>query len=650
MVKRFMNIKAIGLIVAVVVVLAVIYFVAVRPEPIIDPIVEEPVKEEPVQKDPPVQEEIPAEIKEFTQSPFLDGRDLPPVAERLPLEPKIVNEIPAEHMNFEIGRFGGTLRTVRMSDTWDAVLWCTLEEPLVNSPGRLMEEFTPNVVQSFGANDANTEFTFTLRKGMRWSDGHPLTTEDVAFSWNYRLKNEQLTPTWPMWLRTGHSPGGSPATLEIVDDYTFKIIFDGPYGGFIPTLAVGGYHALIHPAHHMKQFHIDFADEAELAALVEEYGYEPGEWFNLYLFMEPSPWYSGRSSQMTTPTLGAFVMARHEEPRIFERNPFYFKVDPIGQQLPYIDRIVSTFVMDLEAASVKLLAGDVDFAYEWISLDKTALFKENEERGGFRLITGNVLHRTAADVFINLTYPDETWREIVRDIRFRQALNLAIDKEDLVEAVYLGFAKPSPMQGIEQDVERANQLLDEMGMVRGADGYRTTPDGEAFAMDFTFAAWMIQWPPTAELIAEYWREIGLRVNLRTVDNTLRDSMVAANEIQVTTAFSHGPVFAMWDDWGFNAWGRLWRQWFETDGELGEEPPAEVLEFYELVNSIRTEPPERISEIREELNRSMGEHLHYLIPVEDVIQVTFVNANMRNYPDVGLFLANAFSGEQWWLDE
>src|SRR5450756_2621177 len=144
------------------------------------------------------------------ESPFLQGKGLPAVADRMPKEPKLTNEMPADELNYKIGKYGGTLRTVRLEPIWDGTVWCVATEPLLNSPGRLGKEITPNVVKSYEVSADQKEFTFVLRDGMKWSDGQPLTTDDVAFAVNDVLMNKELTPIFPTWLCAAGKQGNTP--------------------------------------------------------------------------------------------------------------------------------------------------------------------------------------------------------------------------------------------------------------------------------------------------------------------------------------------------------------------------------------------------------------------------------------------------------
>jgi len=599
-----------------------------------------------------------AEGTVFTQSPFLDARvasgELPPVDERLPNSPKVWNSISEGIMPFEIGRFSeGPLRTIRMDPTWDATLWAAAYHgtTMINSPDRIGETFTPNVLYSFELSDDLMEFTFTLREGMRWSDGHPVTTEDVYFAWNYDINDSRIRPNPPTRFRAGGTAAGNMGTLTIIDRYTFRYNFDQPFGGFVAWSAFGNYMYFLLPGHYLRDFHIDLADEDTLRAKVEDAGFIfPEEWNTFWTYHRTESWHQGRTSQMVgnTPTLAPWQQTVNGDLRIFERNPFYFKVDPIGQQLPYIDVVHSMFVTDLAAAGIRMLAGEIDHAYEWIPLPQVPLFIENEAVGDFRVITTSLLHRTDADLFINQTYDDEAWRSVAQDVRFRRALSRALNREDIVEAVYLGFARVSDIQDPTYDFDYAMALLDEMGMEFGSDGFRTAPDGSPLIIDFIYGSNMAQFAPTAQIANDAWTALGLNINFRHAAPTLVDETVDANAAMIYVAFSHGPVIPMFDDWQLNRWGRLWNLYRETNGAQGEPFPQAVGEFYEKIFSIRTIHPNDIPSVRQELRRSMAENYWFIMPVEDVVQVTMAHNDLRNVPDAGFMITGSGAADAWFF--
>ncbi|NLA52481.1 MAG: ABC transporter substrate-binding protein, partial [Alcaligenaceae bacterium] len=456
------------------------------------------------------EQQIPTE---FSEAPMLAEKvkagELPAVEERLPKQPKVTNEMPPELLEYEIGRYGGVLRTVTHSVNWDADVFVICNEPLINTPGILGEEFTPNVLRDYEVSQDQKEFTFYLREGLKWSDGHPVTTEDIRFTYEDVLLNEELTPVFPNYLKSGNKADGTPMKLDIIDDYTFKISFDEPYGGFLVELAIQGwrgYTDLLKPKHYLQQFHPKYTPEEELKKLIEEHEYET--WVQLFGFKDITNWELTREEAIGFPVLYPWMLVSVQEGvYTFERNPYYFKVDPAGNQLPYIDKIVSTQVQDAEMAVMKQIAGEVDFARETMAMTKIPLYKENEKNGYTTYMAK--MHVTPTDIFLNLTYEDPVWRQVVRDVRFRQALNYAIDKEEIIDSIYYGFAEASQMIPSEYDPDKANQLLDEMGLdKRDAQGFRLGPDGKRFTINFEIQNVAPDIVPFTELIVEFWLNVG----------------------------------------------------------------------------------------------------------------------------------------------
>jgi len=209
-----------------------------------------------------------AEEMTYTQAPMLDALvesgELPPVEERLPDEPLVVKAGTVSYedyfTDYEIGQYGGTLRSVRLAGHGLGWVWCIFAERAIETVSGEGKDFYGNVFKDWDVSDDFTTYTFYMREGMKWSDGEDLTTEDVAWKFDMDNANSQLTSTWPTWLRTGNIASGTPCTLEVVDDYTFTLTFDGYYPGFILLVASNDVYNLLAPAHYLKDFHIDTAD------------------------------------------------------------------------------------------------------------------------------------------------------------------------------------------------------------------------------------------------------------------------------------------------------------------------------------------------------------------------------------------------------
>lgn len=611
----------------------------------------------------------------FNEAPMLAERvasgELPPVEERLPKNPLVLtqelNDIPSEDMVLEIGQYGGTMRLADPAAEGGAApeVWCFSNEAPLMTPGidTLGEwdkgKLVGNWLESWEANEDSTEFTFVIREGLRWSDGHPVTTEDVRFRFEDVMFNTDLTTRVPDWFRANYRAGGAPGSVEIIDEYEFTISFDEPYPLFPVFLANRWNNPghLMLPKHYLSQFHITYTSIEEMRPLLEEEGFEDDEWHRLYASKgtfsgqhgpaaidHPSlqPWiYTGQ------PVTGVFA---------FERNPYYYKVDAEGNQLPYIDRLEIHWITDLAMQTMKIIAGEVDFAVNRTNVTDFPLFKENEESGGY-LVEILYQHVTPTDVFLNLTYEDEVWREVVRDLRFRQALNYAIDRENIIEAVQLGFGSLPYRSAVpfEYSPDRANELLDEMGMdQRDSAGWRLGPDGRRFEIPFEIAIWTVGSDRVTEMVVDYWQAVGIYTTMRVIDMSLASTRREANDIRAQN---------FWMDWGvawelnpiafhsslnviMNDWGIMWRNWY-LEMENAEEPPEEVKEFiYGMETVIMSLDHEERQEAMDSVRQLLYDNIFYFPIAESGYPMVF-NENMGNIPVGTEFgISAAYSGAQF----
>ncbi|CAG7597762.1 hypothetical protein PAESOLCIP111_00172 [Paenibacillus solanacearum] len=588
---------------------------------------------------------------ELRQAPMLDGKGLPSLKDRLPEEPKIANEMPADMLKTEIGTYGGTMRTVTSVIGWDADVFVMSNEPLLNTPGILGKEITGNVLKDYKASADSKEFTFMMRKGLKWSDGKPVTSEDVRFSIEDILFNEELTPVFPAWLRAGGKADGAPLKFKVVDEYTFQITFDQPYGGFPIRLAIESWRGysdyILKPAHFLKPLHKKYADAKQLEAKLKEGQYGPDDWVKMFNDKDVTSRELTKPEAIGFPVLYPWMMVKRSDTMTdYERNPYYFKVDAKGNQLPYIDKIQSALVQNIEMVTMKTIAGEVDFSRESAALIKMPLYKENEKKGGYRTLLSD-MHVTPTDIFLNQTYNDPTWRKVVQDVRFRKALSLGLDRKEIIDTIYYGFAEPGKIEDPAYNVNEANKLLDEMGMKKGPDGFRLAPDGKKFSISFEIGAQAPDIVPLTQLVVEFWKKIGIDVTMKTIDQTLWGSRRDANELQATMIWTHTPLWYM-ADWGQNFWGRLWKLWLDTGGKQGEEPPADVKKFYDLVDKVSTSPPDAAIKAIEDVKKEMGKNYWYFVHIENVKQPLIVSAKLGNIPEKGFAIAANFSGEQFFF--
>ncbi|GAB2565097.1 ABC transporter substrate-binding protein [Gracilibacillus alcaliphilus] len=589
-----------------------------------------------------------SEITEFHQAPMFDELDLPAVTERLPNVPKLTNEMPEDVLDYEIGQYGGTLNTVTAQVDWDADFFVVNNEPLLNTPGILGEEITPNILEDFEMSDDQKEFTFYLREGLHWSDGEPVTMEDFRFAIEDVIFNEEITPIVPTWLKSAGDASKDPFEFEVIDDWTFKMTFSEPYGGFPMQLAITnwrGYADLLKPAHYLKEYHKEYADPDELQAMLDEEGYDEDQWVSLFGDYDITEREFNQPKSQGFPVLNPWMTKEISDTYyLFERNPYYFKVDAAGNQLPYIDEVRSNIVQDSEMIGLKVIAGEIDLSRENSALPKMPLYKENEEKGGYIAHTAD-MHLTPSDIFFNLTYEDDVWREVVQDKRFRQAVNHAINREEIIDSIYYGFAEPSTWVDSTFDVDKANQLLDEMGMERGSDGYRLGPDGKRFTVPFEIAPFAPDFQPLAELLVEYLGEVGIHATTKTLDQALWSERDAANQLQASIMWTHTVAWYM-NDFGQARWGKLWNEWWNSNGEKGEEPPEDVKEFYQILNRVNVSTVDEALQAVEELKQNMNDNVWQFIHIENVKQPVVLNAELGNVTADAMAIGVNFSGEQW----
>lgn len=638
--------------------LTVAILVGCSNKPVVGPTVAPEDSQAPVESETPAESQAPEESKApekmvYKQSPFLEGKGLPPVEERLPKEPKITNEMPDELLDYEIGTYGGTIRSANSSIDYNPNLFVMNNEPMINTPGILGEEITPNIVKGFEVTPDQKEFTFYMREGLKWSDGQPVTTEDVRFAVEDVLYNEKLTPGIPAWLRSGGTASGTPVALEVIDDFTFKLKFDEPYGGFLVRLAIQGwrgYTDLLKPAHFLKDYHEKYADADELKEKTKEAGFNEEEWWNLFNDKDILNNELVSSKAIGFPVLYPWMAVNKTETSVeFERNPYYFKVDPEGNQLPYVDKLVNNLVENMEVVTMKILTGEIDFAYGMLtSMPKIPLYKENEDKGGYNIYMTKY-HTTPTDIHLNLTYEDPVWREVVQDIRFRKALNMAIDREEIIDAVYYGFGEPGKIIDSTFNLEEANKLLDEMGMTKGSDGFRVGPDGKKFTIPFEIGGQVVDMAPVTELVVEQWRALDLDVTMKSIDAALWSTRNSANELQATIMFTHTPLWYQ-GDFGQQLWGPLWNLYNTSGGKQGEEPPADVQKLYDLIANSSVASPDEGRQMIEEVKSEIGKNIWYFIWAENVRQPFIAKKNLGNMSDKGFSIACGFSGEQFFFRE
>jgi peptide/nickel transport system substrate-binding protein len=572
--------------------------------------------------------------------------DLPSLEERLPATPLVVT--PLE----QPGVYGGVWDTAVTGQADMNGFASYSQEPWVMFD-ETCTEWMPNLAESLEISEDGTQFTFTLREGHKWSDGEPFTTEDVMFWYDAFATNEEVNPGGvPGILRAG----AEVATMEAIDDRTFVVTFPQPAGLFLSNIAFvfGGGDFGKTPAHYLSQFHIDYADPDEVQALVEEEGFET--W--VQLFTTKAGLAQGTSvvaSNPDLPTLRAWKLTEVGPPWILERNPYFYKVDTEGRQLPYVDQIRAQAVTDGSMISLSAVAGDLTYQGRGVTLTDLPLYLQSQEQGDYRVLKAPVEHPTGLAIFPNQNYQgdDEFMKSLLEDIRFRKALNLAIDREEVNELVYLGESSPIesifPRQAdqpellahLQYDPDAAIALLDEIGLETDADGNRLRPDGSPLVLPIEVFAGQTYMDPS-ELIASYFDAIGIQTSLQEISYDLwwprifsfeyafvayvKDSY--AGLVRYNYLRSYAPI----SDSSY--WGPSWGTWYSTNGSEGEAPPddhpartAQLL--YDEAKA--TIDAERQLELLGEIETLNLENAWEILTVGPAANVRIVKNNFHNVP-------------------
>lgn len=569
----------------------------------------------------------------------VEAGELPPVEQRLPEKPLVVN--PYEQM----GAYGGELRITSGREDTITEAFHFMKEALLRfaSDGITV---MPNIARKWQLSSDGSSITVYLRKGMRWSDGVPVTTRDVQFAWVDVFMNRDLNPRPPPVFKVD----GEPMTLEVIDEYAFRLSFSGPNGA-IPLYLTMSHtsHSLLQPWHYLKQFHPRYTAMETVMEMANKAGI--ATWFEFFRDMNHTRRPLNSDVPPDYPTLNAWklVSVPSTGHAILERNPYYWKTDPDGRQLPYIDRVHSTTVSKEEPRNLLFVSGDVDFAGQYARIENAPLFLSGRKRGRYDVYFYEENMGTRVAYYFNQTHPDPVLRKIFQDKRFRIAMSHAINREEINEIVYFGRGKPkqdtvSPVSEFHDkafdasyaayDPETANTLLDEIGLSHGRDGWRRRPDGRALVIDMPVIG-IEPYKKTSELVAEYWGAVGVLVNWRVLQGGLAGERLAGNlvdlvglpnDVSVELSVMEAPVY------GIGRWAPLWDRWLRSEGSTGEEPPQSIMSLYSVWESIRraTSAEER-TRLGRKLIRSQAENLWGIGTVGETITPIIVSDRLRNVP-------------------
>ncbi|WP_147915372.1 ABC transporter substrate-binding protein [Ruania zhangjianzhongii] len=532
------------------------------------------------------------------ESPMLtervDAGDLPSLEERLPAEPMVVEPWDGP------GAFGGTLHRAQ-TDVADAGVMQSFA-----GVGLLEWDWdaagaVPSIAAEFEKNETNTQFTFRLREGMKWSDGEPFTSEDLMFTITDYLSNETTIPTAPFWFSDG---GNTRPSAEAPDELTVVITYTEPFSLFEKYMchpAVS--YQFLKPKHYLSQFHPDYADPEEVDAATSEAGFDSWDQY----FADRDNWWTNPER----PVLGAYLVTSSANAQsgtaALERNPYYWKTDPDGRQLPYVDEI-QVQVLAQDALDLRAANGDLDFQGHFLGYNTAQVYLQNAESKGFEMLRWQPVG-TLASICLNLSHQNDVLRELFLDVEFRRALSLGIDREEMNSTLVgdLGtIAQPIPTENseyfvegtgqnaIEFDPDEANRILDDLGLTMGTDGVRQRPDGEPLALVLMYVESSAGISPADAygMVRRNWADIGVKLDLRPVDGGLYGELRGSNDFDIdgttipTDDFDLEPVwFIPTASNSHSAPG--YGGWYASAGAEGMEPPQDIKDLMDRWDDLRT---------------------------------------------------------------
>jgi peptide/nickel transport system substrate-binding protein len=622
----------------------------------------------------PEEEKEAAPPSQYTESAMMtemvNAGDLPPVDDRLPPSPLVLETVDG------IGQYSDMMTLVYPGEK-------TGNWGLYNHSDALVKwkkDFSTHraaLAESWEWNDDGTEVTVHIRKGIRWSDGEEfVTVDDWMFWYNDMVRNERVQAPSP----DSFASQGVLPEMEKVDDYTVKVSWPNPHPLFLKFLSRGFWNLSSHrqftPAHYMKQFHPDYNDEAtdeDIQELLTQ--------MNDYLWIPEYPKFS--------PWLVKEVTVESEQ---FERNPYYWKVDPDGKQLPYFDRVERRVVQDGPSMMPIILNGETDHArWTWADPVDFPLLVQGQEDGDYEVMWWPCGDASAAGMIIHYCYePGTPINDLLWNQQFRQAISHAVNRERIKSIVFLDTAQVKqfsmPAYGAEYDsprgqeiyeqwsynwteysTETAEALLDEAGVVDvDGDGWRELPNGDPLELIIDVNAESDTETQTMELVTEDWQAVGLNTVMNAIDGTLLNQRVENCEsmLRYRGGAASGLLVASshWvpiSDAGWTICGQPIALYYASNGERGMEPPegSWIWDLWDAYDAAISEvDDEKRTELLLDGYEIHIEHGPTQLGFVGEREVPQIRKNyMRNIPDWGVVCSwhycniGTLDPEQWWKE-
>ncbi len=610
-----------------------------------DPKPTEPQQTQPKPTTPPVEEMV------FTGSPTLEGN----AADRLPVKEDVfISVADATGAPLEIGTYGGVINVISGGGSWD------LSRPTLETIIRRDTDgsYYPNVIKSYEYSEDYKVWTFHLREGMKWSDGDDFNADDITF-WYYmcHINNYDTKASW-----AALKDGDGFAKLEKVDAYTVTWTFQSPKfpADFIEN---GDFKWCWAPSHWLKDlipasYYVEnpywentgLSDEDVLKnaqakgvdkATVKDLGKELTYYF----------WNVGG-----IPTVNSFCLrageSRSDTVVHMDRNPYYFKVDAKGQQLPYCDAIVFTKTSADGQDQLMFRSGEVDLIGVAMQ-DIASIMGDMGDKAVLRTFAS--VDWGGVQVTFNYTHTDKNYADLFNNIKFRQAISIAVDRAQLSELVSDGFLLPgqcAPQEGnfgydeewinkwTEYDVAGAKKLLEECGLKMGSDGFYDFADGSDFLL--TFYSYLDTGAATEyPILEQYYNAVGIKTAWKEFEVGAYD-MEIDNNTWTAVLHPHTSIggLSMKDRVApfvpvqqAAEWYGEFGNWVGTDGSKGVQPTGDMAKLVLIWKDWEATPN---ADERDQYNLDIYEihkkNLWTIAYLQSAGTYNLVSSALKNYPD------------------
>ena len=618
------------------------------------------------------QESNPSRIHQFSEAPSLKAQvaegTLAPIDQRLPSNPLVLTPIDG------VQNYGGIIRT--LTSSWAGGL---MEETQYgHSPLRWIkdgQEIAPGMCDTWSTNPTNTEWTLHIREGLKWSDGEPVTVDDVLFWWNDLV--DPNYPGGPDNVPDFGYDGMGLATFVKMDDYTLKIVYTlaAPLTGYRLAMWVKGNIGprWIAPAHYLKQFHpkynLNYTDFST--------------------FMEKVLFRTNPDCPSLDPWLcTSYTPATENTPDriLWNRNPYYYAVDPTGNQLPYIDGWIEDGIDDHNTQLNQVMNGKVDFLhFNSFQLGDVPLLQSGQTIGNYNLRFWDSGSGTGMVYFWNYDHPDPKKRALYRTPEFKQAMSLALNRPAIQTDVYKGYGmlttgtlSPKALEFnynaeaqsrfveyrdayVDYDPVAAGSLLDSINVIDvNSDTWREYPDGSPLIINIDLPS-----NPSSDCMAvlsyalQNWQSIGLNVQVNFIEDDFSGYWNSGQgDIASNWEVGDGPNHLVYPSWmvpneptrwaplcgntfaargtpwentqcELSPWDRTPPRYCSTDPEYSGTPVAQIQQIY-LQAEIEPDEYQRIQYVWQMLDIHK-DNVFYLGTVANYPHIEIVSTNLGNVP-------------------